>query len=203
VVNPAIHRVIEQQAAAQPDRPAVVARSHAITYRELNHRANVLARQLIASGLTRGGLALVKMERSPDLAVVLLAVLKAGGKYTWFDPHAIADDIPCGLTLVQHARGDERRHLALDLRSALADAPRTSPNLPILTRGSDVACVLPTADGSPHVLVPHSTITALDHNVGPRSTPWGRGSGAFDLWISLMTGGTVTVEEQPIETAAA
>ena len=205
MVIPAIHRVIEQQAAAHPETVAVVAGARAVTYRELNHRANGLARHLIASGLTRGAHALVKMERSTDLAVVLLAVLKAGGVYTWIDPAARqADETPRGLTIVQGACGGEQRFLALDLQAALSDrSPRTSPNLPILTRGSDVACILPAADNSPHVLVPHATVTSLNHAVGLSSAPWGRSPGAFDLWVSLMSGGTVTVDEEPLETAAA
>jgi non-ribosomal peptide synthetase component F len=204
VVNPAIHRVIEQQAASHPDALAVVDGARALTYRELNQRSNALARHLITSGFTRGGLALVKIERSADLALTLLAVLKAGGAYTWIDPASErANEAPYGFTIVQRASGDEQRFLALDLRATLSDeSPRTSPNLPILTRGSDVACVLPSGDDSPHVLVPHATVTSLNHGIGLRSAQWGHNPGAFDLWVSLMSGGTATVNE-PLETAAA
>lgn len=205
MVSPAIHRVIEQQAASRPDALAVVDGARALTYRELNQCANALARHLITSGFTRCGLALVKIGRSADLAVTLLAVLKAGGAYTWIDPASKrANEAPHGFTIVQGTCGGEQRFLALDLRAELSDrSPRTSPNLPILTRGSDVACVLPSGDDSPHVLVPHATVTSLNHGIGLRSAPWGRNPGAFDLWVSLMSGGTATVDEHPLETAAA
>ncbi|WP_435106904.1 condensation domain-containing protein, partial [Arhodomonas sp. AD133] len=81
-----VPRLIERQAAATPQAPAVVFGAQVLTYAELNARANRLAHALIARGVgpeTRVGVA---MERSPELVVGLLAVLKAGGAYVPLDP---------------------------------------------------------------------------------------------------------------------
>jgi nonribosomal peptide synthetase DhbF len=202
VVNGAIHRVIEYHVASRPDAIAVTDGPSAVTYRELNQRANALARRLSESGLTRGAIALVRMERSINLATVLLAVLKAGAAYAWIDPASPDDvDLPADFCIQQRsASAKEEAFLAVDLRGALAAcADRPSPNLPIVTRGSDVACALLDGAGHPKVLVPHATITALPADA-PSSGEWSAAAGAFDLWLGLMGGATVTV---PTTAAAA
>lgn len=81
-----IHQLITAQAAATPDAIALVCADAQITYRELNDRANQLAHYLQASGVkleTRVGICL---ERSLELAIALLGVLKAGATYVPLDP---------------------------------------------------------------------------------------------------------------------
>jgi acyl-CoA synthetase (AMP-forming)/AMP-acid ligase II len=79
VVSIAVHRVVEQQATTRGESPAYIDDSRMITYRELNTSANTVARVLIASGFKRGSVAAVRMDKSADLVITLLAVLKAGG----------------------------------------------------------------------------------------------------------------------------
>jgi hypothetical protein len=193
VVNGAIHRLIELQAASQPETMAVNDGTQCLTYRELNQRANTLARRLSESGLTRGAVAIVRMDRGADLATVLLAVLKAGAAYRWVEPGSADDlDLPSSFCIAPRRGGGDQAHLAIDLRGALADCRlRPSPNLPILTRGSDIACVLRDHDGQPHVFVPHATITALPASA--RNGEWTAEPGAFDLWLGLMSGATVSL----------
>jgi non-ribosomal peptide synthetase component F len=190
----AVHRLVEQQAARRPDAIAIAEGSRHVTYRELNQRANALARRLTDSGLTRGSLARVRMQRSADLAVVLFAVLKAGACYAWVEPGSAEDvDVLASFCIIRGVERDEERYLALDIQCALADCVgRTGPNLPVLTRGSDIACVLPDAGGRPHVLVPHATITSLQTPV-TRVVPWQRGTGALELWLGLISGATMAV----------
>lgn len=81
-----IHERIEQVAHEQPNTVAVVYESQALTYRELDERADRLARYLQKLGVgpdVRVGLC---VERSLDLIVGLLGVLKAGGAYVALDP---------------------------------------------------------------------------------------------------------------------
>lgn len=204
MVNAAIHRAIENRGAASPDAIAIVDGSRSLTYRELNLRANTLARHLIRCGFTRGATALVKMERSTELAVTLLAVLKAGGAYAWVRPGTgAALNLPASVCIAQRMNGSEQRFLALDLSAALAaSADQPSPNLPILTRGSDVACVVPGEDGAPQMLVLHETVTALTAASSPVRTHWSSDPAAFDLWVTLMSGATVTLADEPVLTAA-
>ena len=77
------------------------------------------------------------------------------------------------------------------MREALEAASRFAPNLPILTRGHDIACVMPQRNGQPGVLVPHSTIAALHKHPLPASFCWSPEPGALDLWIPLMAGAAV------------
>ena len=197
----AVHRAVEHQAATRAESLAYIDDTRTVTYRELNATANTVARALIASGFKRGSLAAVHMEKSADLVVTLLAVLKAGGAYMWVDP----DDAswPRGVSIVADGDGVDGRCLALDVTRVLSEAPRVNPNLPILVRGTDVACVLRDCDNSPAVLVPHSTITSLPRWAAPREAGWGHERGALDLWVALMSGSTVIPVERAVETVAA
>ena len=201
--NPAIHRLIEQQAARLADSVALVDGECSLTYRDLNQRANARARLLIDHGLRRGSVAVVKMERSAELAVTLLAVLKAGGAYTWLDRDEDAS-WPRGLSIVLDEAGDDegagQRCLAVDIAR---DVPPSAPNLPIVSRASDVACVLRDNNGGPAVLVSHEVITALHAQPVPSAAPWANEPGALDLWSTLMSGSTAVLCADRMQSAAA
>ncbi len=81
-----IHHVIEAQAARTPDAVALIHRHERLTYRELNARANKLARYLITLGVGPDTLVGVCTERSAAMVVAVLAVHKAGGAYLPLDP---------------------------------------------------------------------------------------------------------------------
>jgi amino acid adenylation domain-containing protein len=84
--EPLLHRWIERQAALTPDATAVVGESESLTYRELDVRANRLARRLRRLGVRVDEPVAICAERSPALVVGLLAILKAGGVYLPLDP---------------------------------------------------------------------------------------------------------------------
>jgi hypothetical protein len=142
------------------------------------------------------------MPRGIDLAVVLLAILKAGGSYAWSNPEREEADLPAGVSLVSSAAREETRYLHLDLARVVSAPVGYSPNLPIVSRGCDVACVLRAGSATP-IVVPHSTITALQAHAVPHPTPWTGDAGAFDLWMALMAGTTALVETQATAVAAA
>jgi amino acid adenylation domain-containing protein len=81
-----LHRHFEMQAEKTPERLAVKFREQSITYRELNERSNVLARELASRGLKQDTLAGVYMERSVEMVIALYAILKAGGAYLPLNP---------------------------------------------------------------------------------------------------------------------
>src|SRR5204863_68633 len=76
-----LHQLIEAQAARSPDRVAVLVEGESLTYRELNRRANQLARHLRQLGVGPDVLVGVLTERSLEMVVSLLGILKAGGAY--------------------------------------------------------------------------------------------------------------------------
>ncbi len=81
-----VHEWIAAQAARTPEAVAVVCGAGSLTYRELDRRANALARRLRSLGVGPEVRVGVALERSPEMVVGLLAVLKAGGAYVPLDP---------------------------------------------------------------------------------------------------------------------
>lgn len=81
-----LHRSFERQADRTPDAIAVQFGSNRLTYRELDERSNQLARLLSVRGLERDSLVAICLERSLELIVSMLAVVKAGAGYLPLDP---------------------------------------------------------------------------------------------------------------------
>ncbi|HYP52870.1 MAG TPA: amino acid adenylation domain-containing protein, partial [Pyrinomonadaceae bacterium] len=81
-----IHELFERQAAATPDAVAVAYEETQLTYGELDARSNQLARVLRARGVGPETVVCVLMERSAEVVVGLLGVMKAGGAYLPLDP---------------------------------------------------------------------------------------------------------------------
>ena len=79
--------LVEAQVAKTPGATAGVFGDASITYRELNERANQLARELAKHGAGPGALVGIFVERSLDMLVALLAVVKAGAAYLPIDPY--------------------------------------------------------------------------------------------------------------------
>jgi amino acid adenylation domain-containing protein len=81
-----VHQLFEAQAERAPGGTALVCEGRSLTYRELDERANQLARHLQGLGVVANSLVGIVMNRSIELVVAVLAVLKAGGAYVPFDP---------------------------------------------------------------------------------------------------------------------
>ncbi|HJT95680.1 MAG TPA: amino acid adenylation domain-containing protein, partial [Mycobacterium sp.] len=81
-----VHELFEEQVARSPDAVAVVFGGESLSYRELNERANGVAWRLRSLGVGPETLVGVCVDRSVELVVGLLAVLKAGGGYVPLDP---------------------------------------------------------------------------------------------------------------------
>ena len=196
-----IHRLVEEHAAHHGHIPAIAGTAEALTYRDLNTRANVVARELCARGFRRDGHAVVVCERSVALATILLGVLKAGGRYTWLDPDR-HDGSPRGVSISVGRPALEHIYQRIPIERLLrAGEGRSCANLPVVTRDSDIAVVI--ASGSSPVLVPHGTIITLATSVHADTVTWKSEPDALDLWVGLMNGVTVTVSEHPHVAAAA
>jgi len=86
-----LHAWIEDQAGRTPDAVALVFEDEEMTYGELDRRANRLARRLQARGCGPESRVGVLLERSRELLVALLGILKAGAAYVPLDPDHPAD----------------------------------------------------------------------------------------------------------------
>lgn len=103
-----LHQLFEEQVARSPDAIAVRYRDQQLTYAELNMRANQLARYLQTLGARPEIPVGMCLERSPDMIVALLAVLKSGAAYVPLDPvypeerlRFMVEDSGMGLLLTQ------------------------------------------------------------------------------------------------------
>ncbi|KAF6616313.1 amino acid adenylation domain-containing protein, partial [Paenibacillus sp. EKM102P] len=85
--------LFEQQAANTPEQVAVLCGAESLTYRELNERANRLARTLRSEGVKPDQPVGILVHRSLDMIVGIYAILKAGGAYVPIDPEYPADRI--------------------------------------------------------------------------------------------------------------
>lgn len=81
-----LHELFEAQVEQTPDAVAVIFEDERLTYRELNCRANQLAHYLQKLGVGSKTLVGVYVERSLEMAIGLLGILKAGAAYVPLDP---------------------------------------------------------------------------------------------------------------------
>src|SRR5215213_7703755 len=79
------HRRFEEHARSQPAAPAVVTQDEALTYGELDARANAMGRRLRAAGVGREQVVGICLQRRLDVLVAILGVMKAGGAYLPID----------------------------------------------------------------------------------------------------------------------
>jgi amino acid adenylation domain-containing protein len=86
-----IHQLITEQAALRPDAIAVSYDGRQLSYRELEQRANLIARHLVALGVGPDTLVPICATRSLHMIIGVLAILKAGGAYVPLDPNYPAD----------------------------------------------------------------------------------------------------------------
>jgi amino acid adenylation domain-containing protein len=80
-----MHELFEEQAARSPEAPAVVGTDGALTYKELNERADLIARRLRGLGVGPESVVGIYLERSAEMIAALLGVLKSGGAYLPLD----------------------------------------------------------------------------------------------------------------------
>jgi len=91
VSNRCIHQLFEAQAQRTPNATALIHEDIQLSYGELNQRSNQLAHFLKKLGVGPEWVVGICIERSPEMVVALLGVLKAGGAYLPLDPSYPAD----------------------------------------------------------------------------------------------------------------
>lgn len=182
-----LHRLIELQVGKTPDAPAVMLGDEALTYAELDVRANRLAHRLIGLGVAaeqRVGLA---VPRSVDMVVALLAILKAGGVFVPLDPGYPAERLAAmiedsGIRLLLTRRGADvalPSHPSVQVIALeeldLAGAPSQAPTA--VLNGDNLAYVIYTSGstGRPkgvavahRALVEHVQLSAVFSGLTPR-----------------------------------
>jgi amino acid adenylation domain-containing protein len=136
-----IHKLVEAQAERTPEAIAVVAGNEQLSYRECNERANRLAHFLIREGVGSGMPVGICVERSWEMIVGMLAIMKAGGAYLPLDASLPQPRLEMMLA-------DARPRLILTQQHLRESLPVTDENLFYLDRdGSRVASESPANPG--------------------------------------------------------
>ncbi|WP_079044175.1 non-ribosomal peptide synthetase [Streptomyces anulatus] len=211
-----VHQRFGEQVAAAPEATALIAADGGeVSYRELDRRANRLAHRLLAEGLRPESRVAVLQQRSVDLVVSLLAVLKAGGTYVPLDPRAphgrwasILAQTGASVLLVDRAQspvGFEHgaRVIAVEDDPGLAGCPPTAPAA--AGHPEQLAYIMFTSGstGRPKgVAITHRDLLAfaLDgcfaadaHRRVLLHAPHAFDAVNYELWVPLLTGGQVVL----------
>ncbi|MDQ0416224.1 fengycin family lipopeptide synthetase D [Croceifilum oryzae] len=88
-----VHQLFEEQVMRTPDNVALIYKEQTLTYRDVNVRANKLAKKLQSLGVRSESLVAMMVERSPEMMIGILAILKSGGAYVPIDPDYPEDRI--------------------------------------------------------------------------------------------------------------
>ncbi|EYF04162.1 Long-chain-fatty-acid--CoA ligase [Chondromyces apiculatus DSM 436] len=216
-----VHALFAQQVALSPEATAVTFEGTTLTYAELDRRSNQTAHHLIARGAGPGSRVGLCMERSPDLLVAILAVLKAGAAYVPLDPAYpeerrafMMQDARVQLLLTQQpllgamaGHGAEVLCVDADLDAA-GQCPTTPPGW--RATAEDLAYVIYTSGstGKPKgVMVTHGGVCNLAEaqrklfDIGPQSRVLQFASASFDasVWeilMALTAGATLCLARQ-------
>ncbi|MEG4941339.1 amino acid adenylation domain-containing protein [Microcoleus sp. F4-D5] len=173
-----IHQLIEAQVQETPDGVAVVFEDRQLTYQELNQRANQLAHYLQAMGVGPDVLVGICVERSLEMVVGILGVLKAGGAYIPIDPSypldrvslILSDAQPPVLLTQEHLEAELPAHwgqlICLDSEwEEIADSPEDSPNSNVTAENLVYAIYTSGSTGKPKgVLVTHQNLVHSTSN---------------------------------------
>ncbi|GAB3807197.1 hypothetical protein GCM10028819_43600 [Spirosoma humi] len=172
--NVALTQLITQTATLYPDNTAITFNGQQVSYHVMDERANQLAHYLVQQGIRVGDLVGVALDRSPDMIITLLAVMKAGAAYIPLDPAYPQDRITFMLsdsaaklliTSQKHSRRLTHTTAQVLIETGLAESgqyPKTNPDVTV--SGSDLAYVLYTSGstGKPKgVLITHRNIVNL------------------------------------------
>ncbi|HVK86707.1 MAG TPA: non-ribosomal peptide synthase/polyketide synthase, partial [Kofleriaceae bacterium] len=194
---------IEAQVDRTPGAVAVTFEGASLTYRELDDRANRLANHLLARGVRRDQPVGVSLERSIDMVVAVIAILKTGAAYMPVDPsypplrvQALLEDSGCSF-VVDRAWLDAEHH-------AIAASSSARPGVAIdgdgaayvlFTSGSTgrpKGAVLPHAGMRNRLLWPHELgFTAKDRFL--LKTPFTFDVSVFELFYPFTIGGCLVI----------
>ncbi|MCB0090435.1 MAG: amino acid adenylation domain-containing protein, partial [Caldilineaceae bacterium] len=210
-----IHQLFEEQVERAPNKIAVDFDGEQLTYRELNTRANQLAHYLQALGVGAGSLVGICVERSLDMVVGMLGILKVGGAYLPLDPSYPSErlafmihDASVSVLLSQAHLLDSLPQssihtICLDTNWA-GIATHRDENLAVPVKSENLAYVIYTSGstGQPKgILVPHLGINRLINNTNyieiqpsDRIAQLSNASfdaATFEIWGALIHGATL------------
>jgi amino acid adenylation domain-containing protein/non-ribosomal peptide synthase protein (TIGR01720 family) len=104
-----MHQLFEEQTGRTPENVALICEGRTLTYQQLNEQANRLAGLLKDKGLNTGDFTAVICERSLEMVIAIMGIIKAGGVYVPFEPafpkariQNILADLKIGIVITQY-----------------------------------------------------------------------------------------------------
>ncbi len=171
---PSIHHWVEITAKKNPFLPAIWFQNQIITYQSLNEKANQLAAFISQDSSIKGSQVGICLDRSPELMIAILAVLKAGAAYVPFDAEYPAERIQymteassigvmiTSNTLLNHLPSGNYKKITLDNWNDLAKMPNTNLNLDLPITQPAYVLFTSGSTGKPKgVVMPHRALTNL------------------------------------------
>jgi amino acid adenylation domain-containing protein len=217
-----IHQLFEEQAAKTPDAVAVGFEAQELTYRQLNERANQLAHHLQTLGVKPEVLVGICVERSLEMVVGLLGILKSGGVYVPIDStypnerlNYIINDAAVEILLTQKALSARlpKNHIKVCyLEETISSAPITSAPQLCLAKPQNLAYVIYTSGstGQPKgAMIEHSGSVnhcyAMIHSLAldrtdtvAQTAPIGFDISVWQILTILLVGGKVEILKNEI-----
>lgn len=219
-----IHELFEQRTDEQPDALAVEMDGQAVTFRELDQRANRLAHALRSRGAGPGRYVAICLSRGPNLVAALLGVAKSGAAYVPLDPRYPAERLAFmiedtrAITVVtervhEPQLGSASTHLVIDNEDGVAELARQPASRPApLGRPTDACYAIFTSGstGAPKgAVLSHRAVVNTLHwvsrtfQVGPGDRLLFVTSPCFDLSVydtfgALGAGATVVVASESL-----
>ena len=210
-----LHELFEQQVRHSPDNVALTCNDEKLTYAELNRRANQLAHRLRRHGVEGESRVALLLERSSEMVVAILGVLKAGGCYVPLDPmypherlRLMLDDSGAEILVTQRQLHEQFEDCMTHVICVDDDLARESDTDPLVQVTPDNLCYIIYTSGSTGtpkgVAVTHRNVARLfdtSENIlhFSSSDVWTLfHSYAFDfsvweLWGPLLHGGRLVV----------
>jgi len=199
------HELFEIQARDRPDAIAAVHGDRQLTYRQLNARANQLARALVARGVTHEAVVGVLTERNLDWLTAVLAVFKAGGAYLPIEPH-----FPTERIAKMVSRAGAKLVLTQPLIEAAYDEGHAASDLGIAVARDQLAYIYFTSGstGEPkgamcehlgflnHLLAKIDDLNIVEGTVVAQTAPQCFDISLWQLISALLVGGRTLIVEQ-------
>jgi amino acid adenylation domain-containing protein len=194
-----VHEVVSSQVERTPDAVAVKVGNAALTYRQLDDRAAVIASRLVQAGAGPGTVVALLLDRTPDLVAAILGILKSGAAFLPLDPRQPAarntfciNDVGANIVLTDRklpAGGDAITAAVVNLSDLGPHAPGPGA-LSSTVSSTDLAYVICTSGSTGHpkpVLIEHRGVTNLmrtlsrEFGVGACDTVLSVASISFDM----------------------
>lgn len=215
-----IHQLFEEQVEKTPDNIAVVFEDKHLTYRELNEKSNQLARVLRKKGVKPDDIVAIMVNRSLEMIIGILGILKSGGAYLPIDPEYpeeriryILEDSGVKILLTEKdlIRRIDFKGEVIDVKDGNIYKGRKS-NLNNVNKPNDLIYVIYTSGstGKPKgVMIEHRSVVNLSnwfnkrYSLDKNKNVINNASFSFDVSVEeivvpLLNGGTVFIPKKEI-----